>query len=482
MIHIVLKNWAPYPSGKGAVCKTVMHRFESDRRLLFMDDSNSNTISQVVLLVVLLCSSAFFSSCEMAFSSLNRIKLKSLAAKSRRARLALKMLETYDKILSSVLIGNNAVNVASSAIATALLISLFGPSGVSVATLVMTVILMLFCDISPKVLAKEIPELTALRTAPVLNIIIIILTPITYLTTAWKKLLMIIFPLKVDRSTTEDELLTYVGEVRQEGGINIREEQMIRQVISFDDLKVSGIITPRVDVEAVSDTSTMEEIEKIFIKTDFSRLPVFHGSIDNITGIILLKDFYHDVMKGLKTLPEIIKPVVFITKTIKVGKLLRTLQEKKSHMAVVVDEHGGTLGIVTIEDIVEELVGEIWDEHDDVIEPVKKTDDGWIALGSLSFKDMLVAITPSAGDKASDDSDDTEQDGADNQKSEDTLSENQKVIEIPDTTVANWIMENLGRLPHSGETLNWEYLTIKVLKVVRQRVMEVKVSFNNSEG
>ena len=446
-----------------------------------MDDSSSYSIPLIISLVGLLCFSAFFSSCEMAFSSLNRIKLKSLAAKSKRARLALKMLETYDKILSGVLIGNNAVNVASSALATSLLISIFGPSGVSLATLVMTVILMLFCDISPKVLAKEIPELTALRAAPLLSVIIFILTPITYLTTAWKKLLMIIFPLNMDRSTTEDELLTYVEEVRQEGGINIREEKMIRQVISFDDLKVSGIITPRVDVEAVSDTSTIEEIDKKFIKTGFSRMPVFHGSIDNIIGIILLKDFYHEVMKDLKTLHEIIKPAVYITKTIKVVKLLRTLQEKQSHMAVVVDEHGGTLGIVTIEDIVEELVGEIWDEHDDVIEPVIKTDDGWIALGSLSFKDMLVAIAPSVREKTSNDSDDAEQNGADIQKSEDTISEDQKAVEIPDTTVANWIMERLGRLPHVGETLNWEYLTIKVLKVVKQRVMEVKVSFNNGE-
>ena len=470
-----------------------------------MDDTANNTIPLLIALLVLLCFSAFFSSCEMAYSSLNRIKLKSLAAKSRRARLALKMLETYDKILSSVLIGNNAVNVASSALATALFIGLFGDKGVSIATLVMTVLLMLFCDISPKVLAKEIPEVTALRTAPVLRFFIFILTPITFLTTEWKKLLMFIFPLKIDRSTTEDELLTYVEEVRQEGVINIQEEQMIRQVIGFDDLKVSGIITPRIDVEAVSNTSTIDEIDKKFIETGFSRLPVYHGSIDNITGIILLKDFYYEVMKGLKTLPEIIKPVVFITKTIKVGKLLRTLQEKKSHMAVVVDEHGGTLGIVTIEDIVEELVGEIWDEHDDVIEPVKKADDGWIVLGSLSFKEMLAAITPSADDAQADQngascsdvsgasgSEDSriEHSGADLQKSDDSLSEEQKIVssgevsraEIPDTTVANWIMESLGRLPHSGEELKWEYLTIKVLTVVKQRVMEVMVFFSSDKN
>jgi len=223
---------------------------------------------------------------------------------------------------------------------------------------------------------------------------------------------------------------------------------MIRQVIGFDDLKVSGIITPRVDVEAVSNTSTIEEIDQKFIETGFSRLPVYHDTIDNITGIILLKDFHHEVMKGLKTLPEIITPAVFITKTIKIGKLLRTMQKKQSHLAVVVDEHGGTLGIVTIEDIVEELVGEIWDEHDEVVESViKDNDGGWTVLGSLNFGDMLKVVTE-----------------------EKTID-----AEIPDTTVANWIMETLGRLPRAGEVLSWENLTIKVLRVVRQRVMEVKV-------
>jgi len=437
-----------------------------------MDESNSHHIPLIIALIVLLCFSIFFSACEMSFSSLNRIKLKSLAVKSKRARLALKMLETYDKILSTVLIGNNAVNVASSALATALFMSLFGPSGVSIATLVMTVILMLFCDISPKVLAKETPEFAALTAAPLLRFFVFILTPVLFLTTVWKKLLMKIFPVKNNRSTTEDELLTYVEEVRQEGGINIQEEHMIRQVIGFDDLKVSGIITPRIDVDAVSSTSPNDEIEQKFIKNGFSRLPVFNETIDNITGIILLKDFYQEVLKGLKTTKEIIKPVVYVTKTIKIGKLLKTLQEKQSHMAVVVDEHGGTLGIVTIEDIVEELVGEIWDEHDEVIEQVKKDDDGgWIVIGSMNFKEMLKAIFYN------------DLSASDPQKNENDTEETVTIEEedIPDTTVANWIMEYLGRLPHAGETVKWKNLSIKVLRKHKQRVSEVKINIVPAE-
>jgi Mg2+/Co2+ transporter CorB len=261
-----------------------------------MNESGSYNFVLLVLLLVLLCFSAFFSACEMAFSSLNRIKLKTLAAKSRRARLALKMIDVYDKLLSTVLIGNNFVNIASSSIATAFLIGLFGESGVGIATAIMTVILMVFCDISPKTLAKETPELTALRTAPLLNVFLLILTPINYLLTLWKKFLMFLFPVKQDRTTTEDELLTYVGEVRQEGGINIHEEHMIRQAIGFDDLKVSEIFTPRIDVAAVPATASVEEIDRVFIDTGFSRLPVYQDTIDNITGIIIFKDFYHEVI------------------------------------------------------------------------------------------------------------------------------------------------------------------------------------------
>ncbi|MCL2214902.1 MAG: hemolysin family protein [Treponema sp.] len=436
-----------------------------------MNDSQSSYIALVISLFVLLCLSTFFSSCEMSYSALNRIKLKHMAIKSKRARLVLKMLETYDKLLSTVLIGNNIVNITASALAAALFISLLGPKGVSIATVIMTILVLVIGDISPKALAKETPELTALRNAPLLRFFIFVLTPINVLMSGWKRVLMKVFPSKTDRSTTEDELLTFVEEVRQEGAINIGEEQMIRQVIDFDDMKAYDIFTPRIDVAAVSVSASIEEIDRIFVKTGFSRLPVFNDRIDNITGIILLKDFYQKVMKGLKTTAQIIKPVVFITKTIKISKLLKTLQEKKAYMAVVVDEHGGTMGIVTIEDIVEELVGEIWDEHDSVVVPVKKTGDGgFIVLGNVNFIDMLNAITgylneDDALNVCTDESFDRERD------------RNSFAFDSPpDTTVANWIVESLGRLPQSNEILVWNHLTIEVLKVIKQRVLEVKVT------
>jgi len=441
-----------------------------------MDETASNSyyVIQAISLFALLCLSTFFSSCEMAYSAVNRIKLKNLAVKSKRARLVLRMLEIYDKILSTVLIGNNIVNISLSSLATALFIGIFGSKGVSIATVIVTLLVLVVGDISPKALAKETPELTALRNAPLLRFFMFLFTPINFLMTGWKKVLMLIFPVKSNRATTEDELLTFVEEVRQEGGINIREEKMIRQAIGFDDMKVSEILTPRVDVAAVSIDLSPDEIEDIFIKTGFSRLPVYKDTIDNIKGIILLKDFYHDMMKGRKTLSQIIKPTVFVTKTMKIAKLLKTMQEKKTYMAVIVDEHGGTSGIVTIEDIVEELVGDIWDEHDHVVVPVKKEGDDFIVLGNVNFVDMLKFIFEKDGKNGTPHDAENEQTETEEDNYQDPLS---AMFESPpDTTVANWIMENLGRLPQADEVLSWRSLTLKVLKVVKQRVMEVKVT------
>jgi len=457
-----------------------------------MDDSNSINIILFIILFILMCFSAFFSASEMAYSSLNKIKLKSLAEKSKkmakRAALALKLLDIYDKILSTVLIGNNIVNIGSSALATAILIGFFGNMGVSIATVIMTILVLIFCEISPKVLAKETPELTALRTAPVLRFFVWFFTPLSFLAAEWKKLIIKIFPVKQDRSTTEDELLTFVGEVRQEGGINVNEEQMIRQVIGFDDLKASEIYTPRMDVQAVPVTCATEEVDLKFTETGFSRLPVFQDSVDNILGIIHFKDFYHEIIKGHKSFKDIIKPVIFVAKTIKIGKLLRTLQEKQAHMAVVIDEHGGTLGIITIEDIVEELVGDIWDENEKVIVPVKKWPDGsYRVLGNVNFSDMLEYMGLNEDGKIKSDNtaladEESDTESPETELSADIMSEDilpedsTPEEEVPDTTITNWIMEKLGRLPRIGEKLTWRSLTIMVTRVMRHRVTEVNVS------
>jgi len=413
-----------------------------------MDKPASYYVILVTALFVLLSLSAFFGLTETSFSTLNRIKLKNMAAKSKRARLSLKLLGSYDKLLSSILIGNNVVNVASSALATVLFLELFGAKGVSIATGIMTVLLVVFGEISPKTLAKESPEFIALKTAPLLHFFTVIFAPFTYLAGSWQRFIVRVFPSKADRSITEDELLTFVEEVRQVGGINQQEERMIRQVIEFDDITAAAIITPRIDVVAVPENSPSEEIDRVFAATGFSRLPVYRDTIDTITGVILLKDFHHEVIKKGRPPLEIVKPVVFVTKTMKISSLLQTLQKKQSHLAVVVDEFGGTLGIVTIEDIVEELVGEIWDEHDKVVEQIRQNSDvSFSVLGSARFQDMLEYI----GYKNSDND------------------------EIPNSTVGSWILENTGSLPRSGDQITWRDLQFTVSRVQRHRVMEVIV-------
>jgi len=420
-----------------------------------MDKPTSYYISLVAALLALLGLSLFFSLSETAFSSLSRIKLKNMAESgkknrhSARARLALKLHDAYDKVLSSVLIGNTIVNIVASALATVLFIGLFGVKGVSIATLVITLAVLVFCEISPKTLAKESPELTAVRIAPLLRFFTVIFTPLNYLAGVWKKIIIKIFPVKDDRSLTEDELLTFVEEVRQEGGINKNEEQMIRQVIEFDDITAAEIVTPRVDVAAVSENSPPEEIDRVFAATGFSRLPVYRGNIDSIIGVILLKDFHHEVIKKGRPPAEIIKPVVFVTKTMKISSLLKTLQKKQSHLAVLVDEFGGTLGIATIEDILEELVGEIWDEHDKVVEPFRRNADGSLnVLGSVKFQDMLEYMKETPPEDA----------------------------ETPHTTVGSWVLENSGSLPRLGERFVWHNIQITVSRLQRNRVMEVTVS------
>ncbi|MDR2922271.1 MAG: hemolysin family protein [Treponema sp.] len=437
-----------------------------------MDETALYYISLVAALLFLLGLSTFFSLSETSFSSLSRIKIKNMAGKNSRtrkaarARLVLQLLDSYDKLLSSVLIGNTIANVVSSALAAMLFIGLFGSKGVTIASVVVTALVLIFGEISPKTLAKESPELTALRAAPLLRFFTIIFAPFNYLASVWKKIIIKIFAVNTDRSVTEDELLTFVEEVRQEGGINKHEEQMIRHAIEFDDLTAAEIMTPRMDLAAVSQSDTAGRIETLFEDTGFSRLPVYRDNIDNITGIMLFKDFNREVIKKGKSPLEIIKPAVLVTKTIKISKLLRVLQEKQSHMAVLVDEFGGTLGIVTVEDILEELVGEIWDEHDRVVEPITHNADGsFSALGSLQFQDMVNFIV--------------------NKTPNSDLTEGG---EIPSTTVGNWVMEAKGESQdqpgqqsgggplRAGEQFDWHRLRIRVSRVQRSRVMEVIVT------
>jgi len=406
------------------------------------------------MMIVLICFillSAYFSSTETAFSSLNRIRIKNLAGNgNKKAQLVQNMSEDYDKILSTILIGNNIVNIASASMATVLFVKYFGNAGVTLSTIVMTVLVLIFGEISPKSLAKEAPEKFAMFSAPFLSFFIIIMAPLNFIFACWKKLLSKVFKISADKSITEEELITIVEEAQQEGGIDSQEGELIRSAIEFNDLEATDVLTPRVDLIAVSDCEDKEIIAQIFLESGYSRLPVFHGTIDNIIGIINQKDFHNYIYRTNNTLECIIKPVVFITHSIKISRLLKLLQQQKAHIAVVVDEYGGTLGIVTLEDVIEELVGEIWDEHDQVVsEFVKISDKEYKVAGSANLDKMFKLFHLN--------------------------------MEMDIATVSGWVVRELGRIPEVGDTFSFEYLNVRVLAMDSRRVLSLQVKVDDKK-
>ena len=344
-----------------------------------------------VTLVILVAFSAFFSASETAFSSLNQIRLKSRADDGdRTAARVLAMSEQYDKLLSTILIGNNIVNIAAASIGTIIFTKMLGAErGATVSTMVLTIVVLIFGEVTPKSLAKEMPETIATAVAPVLSLLMLVLTPLTWLFSQWKRLLSHFVHSSESDTITEGELMTMVSEAENDGELTDRESELIRSAIEFDDVEVEEILTPRVDVVAVADDISLEELAQTFAESGYSRLPVYHGTIDNIIGVVHEKDFYIARLKKATKIDDLVAPTLYTTGSTQISQLLRTLREQHHHMAVVVDEYGGTEGIITLEDILEELVGEIWDEHDEVTEDFRKQSDGsWLVSGSASVDDL----------------------------------------------------------------------------------------------
>ena len=404
----------------------------------------------ISLLIIVICitMSAYFSATETAFLAANRIRLKNMAEKgNRRAGLVLQLLEKYDSLLSTILIGNNIVNILATSLATVLCVRWMGEeAGPSMSTVVMTAALLVFGEITPKSIAKEMPEKFAMFSAPLLRTLQVVLTPFNLLFGLWKKLLSLIVKTDEDRGITEEEILTIVEEAQQEGGIDEQEGSLIRSAIEFQDQEAMDILTPRIDIEGVSCDASKEEIAKVFAETRFSRLPVFEGSIDNITGILYQKDFYNFVYDTEQTVESIIRPALFITQTMKIDRLLERLQKEKSHIAVVLDEFGGTVGIVTLEDILEELVGEIWDEHDEVEEEFEKlSDTEYRVKGSANLEKFFEFMDVDARE------------------------------ELQSYTVSGWVMETLGHIPEENNHFTWGNLEVNVVSMDGKRVEQVLV-------
>ena len=370
----------------------VTDKSKNNRKLsvifLFMDDGS---MTLIVALVILVAFSAFFSASETAFSSLNQIRLKSRAEDGDgSAARVLALSEKYDKLLSTILIGNNIVNIGAASIGTILFTHWLGQErGATMSTLVLTVVVLIFGEVTPKSLAKEMPETVATAVSPVLSLLIVLFTPLNWLFTQWKKLLGHFVHSSEEDTITEGELMTMVSEAENDGELTDRESELIRSAIEFDDVEVEEILTPRVDVVAVEDNTSLDEVAQTFAESGYSRLPVYHDTIDNIIGVVHEKDFYLARLKKETSLEELVKPTLYTTGSTQISQLLRTLREQHHHLAVVVDEYGGTEGIITLEDILEELVGEIWDEHDEETEDFHKQSDGsWIVLGSASVDDL----------------------------------------------------------------------------------------------
>jgi len=416
-----------------------------------MDSSDSIIILVMIALVTM---SAYFSATETAFSSLNRIRLKNMAENgNKRAASTLKLSERFDRLLSTILVGNNIVNIAVTSIATVYFTKLLGDAaGPTVATAVITVLVLIFGEISPKSLAKESPEKFAMFSAPIMKLLMWVLTPVNFLFSLWKKLLNKIIRSDNSPSITEEELLTIVEEAKEDGGIDESDSELIRSAIEFHDLQAVDIFTPRVDIEAVQQDADRDAIAAKFSQTGFSRLPVYDETIDDIVGIIHLKDFYVKVYHQGYPLSEIIKPAVFITRSMKIKDLLRLLQKEKAHMAVIADEYGGTQGIVTMEDILEELVGDIWDEHDEVVEEFEKLGDNTYRIVCSANLDEMFELFDKKADEETD-----------------------------MTTVSGWVMERLGKIPDEGDSFAWENLSVTVTKTDGRRVLEIEVVITPTE-
>lgn len=335
--------------------------------------------------------SAYFSCSETAYSAVNKVKLKTLYQEgNQRAGQALALAEQYDRLLTTILIGNNVVNIAGTSIATVLFTGLVGHMGATLSTIVMTLLILLFGEISPKTLAKESPEAVAMAVCSSLRLLMVVLSPLGALFGLWRGLLGKVFKPKHDNSYIEAELMTMVDAAESEGDMDEHEGELIRSAIEFNDQDVTDIMTPRVDITALEDTATIEEAATLFRETHFSRVPVYHEDIDHVVGILHEKDLYAAIHDGCTQLTAIMQQPVYAPSTLNVSKLLKQFQSTKTHMVVVVDEFGGTDGIVTMEDVLEELVGEIYDEHDDVDEELTTLDDGSLLVdGGMQLTELL---------------------------------------------------------------------------------------------
>ena len=410
-----------------------------------MNESNSTIIIALILLVG---GSAFFSATETAFSSVNKIRLKNMANDGdRKAKKALDLAEDYDKLLTTILVGNNLVNIMATALATVLFTRIYQDLGATISTAVMTVVVLIFGEVTPKSIAKETPEKFAMAVSGVVGLLVVLLTPINLLFTLWKMLISHIFHFENDEGMTQEELITIVEEAMNDGDLEEHESDLITAAIEFNDLEVNDILTPRVDVVALDIETSMEGMEEAFRTNSFSRFPIYENTIDNVIGILHEKDFYYAFYNDAKDVRAILKPIQYTSSHVKISELLRQLQNSKTHMAVVLDEYGGTAGIITMEDILEELVGEIYDEHDEIREYWHQVDEKtYLVEGDCDLGEMFELF--------------------DMEETDDEYDVN---------TVSGWAIQNMNRIPKEGDTFVADDLFVTIMEADEKLVKNIKV-------
>ena len=408
-----------------------------------MDDGS---IFMIVALIILIGLSAFFSAAETAYNSLNEIRLRSKAEDGdAKAAHTLALVERYDSLLSTILIGNNIVNIGASSLATVLFTRLVGGVyGPTVSTIVMTLLVLTFGEITPKSVAKDTPERFAMFSAPFIRLWIWVLTPLNFLFSQWKKLVSRFFKTDDDAKMSHEELLLFMEDVEQDGGIDENEGELLRNALEFRDLTAAEILTHRIELEAVDIDESHEEIARAFTQSRFSRLLVYRDTIDQIVGVLHQKDFYINGKMTDQPITAIMTEPLFVYQHTKIRDILKMLQHQKSHVAVVVDDFGGTLGIVTMEDILEELVGEIWDEHDEVEEDFEKLDENTYRVDcSVSLEDFMEFFDVK--------------------------------LESDSVSVGGWVMEQLNRVPTKGDSFAVQNLEITVSDLSAYRVSFITV-------
>ena len=406
-------------------------------------------LSLIFLLISLIFLSAFFSASETAFSSVNKIRLKNYVDEKRRgSKKALYIAENFDRALSTILVGNNIVNIAAASISAKVATDLFGGNtGLVISTVGMTILILIFGEVLPKSFAKENAESFSLMISDVLYMLIQLFTPVTALLVMLKQFVSKLFGHRADTpSVTEEELKVMVDLSEEEGVIDNKEKELVHRSLDFNDILVGEIFTPRIDMVAVEVNQPIEEIRDIFLRERYSRVPVYEGDIDNVIGILSESDFFSQLVQGKEVnVRELLRTPLFVVESMRISTLLPELQKSKVHMAIVIDEFGGTSGLITLEDILEQIVGEIWDEHDEAVKTFQKINDYEYEFNAELPLDEFCDILG--------------------------IEE----LESSSHTLGGWVFEMFERIPTVGESFEHESLTVTVRQVENRRIRKVLV-------